>query len=253
MTKAVFKWVLALSFTSALATHAVAESLDQAQAKLQQLEQELSNKAPQIAELEQQMPELTGQVTKAEQLLAEKQTEMEATGSKMQAAIALNYEKPNPDNEREASKLSREFTLAELTVSRAQLELDRAARAQQDLAQQIDNLRAEESKAAEAVTYQKGHIAQMRAEMAQADATKRALAARADADKRRAEAEARAAREAALAVNETPAKKAPESKPAPAAAPEKKPEEKETPSIEEQRRNINKVINSNSGWGSSDW
>jgi len=192
MKQAVSKWILALATTAFFANAAVAESVQEAQLKLLQLEKQSLTQTTDLSALERSLVEVAKERDAANAELSDKKADLIQVSQKMQDAIAKHYAEPTPDNERIAQDLSRSFSLSEKMVSRRQLEVERAQRKYEDVEAQLTAAKSEQAKTVAALDAQKSRVERLKSD-ATALATAQAREAKAQKDliaQQSAEAEA---------------------------------------------------------------
>merc|ERR1712065_40502 len=171
MKNTLIRWILVISCVASFT--ASGESVDQAEMELLRLEKQSLANENDLVKMDSELPELQEALALANEALAHKQKDLTVAGSVMQKAIADHYENPNPDNEREAKRLSREFTLAEISVRRQQLEVERAERDISEVIAKIDALKQQRAAKIAAIDRQNQRLASIKAQAAKKKKTKR--------------------------------------------------------------------------------
>ena len=259
MKIASIKWILFVSLFLSVTTHS--ESIQQVEIELLRLEKQSLSYDSNLINLTTQLQPLAKVVEDAKTELNVKEKELKEAGAVMQAAFNKYYTDSTTENEREAKRLSREFTLAERSTSRQILEVERAERDYNEVAEKIKSLKQAKQSTLAEVAEQKARIASLKAKaIAAANEAEKERLAQALAKKiqRQKEAEEQAKQEqqqspqaeknpelnvaenSNTTTTEKPATETPKSA--------DKPEEK-APSLNEQEQNINRVINGG-GWSS---
>lgn len=251
MKIAILKWILMAGFIFSYCAHG--QSIQQAEMELLRLEKQSLSYDSDISKLTTELQPLAQQVDAAKKELDFKQGELHAAGTAMQEAINKHYTEPSSDNEREANRLSREFTLAERSVSRQKLEVERTERDYREVADKIERLKNDKQNSLALVSKQKSIIANLKAEAiaaAEQAANERLAAERAKQIQAEREAAEKAKREQQLAevAKQEQALAAKPVEPEDPAPDNNQPEE-DTPSLNEQKQNINRIINGG-GWSS---
>ncbi len=232
------RWPLVIFLQALIALAAHAETSQDAQLKLLQLEKQSHADANKLLELNKSLSELAAKRSQAQQELAEKEASLNTLSTEMQAAVTTHFAEPSPDHEREANKLSRSFSVAEMSVSRQRLEAERAEQNYTEAVNKIAAIKADQTPIQQTILMQKARIAELKSQ----ELKNQALAA----------AEKAKSATPAPVVAPTPPTQA-KTEPAKAETKtEAKPIEKQKElSIEEQQRNINRVINGNSPFSNS--